>query len=103
MILRCWQALAKEDREADYQEHFLREVLPTLQRLAGFRGATVLRRPQPDGIALTVLTRWESMDTIRSFAGENVENAVVAEAASTCFHSFDHSVTHHEVILEAGG
>lgn len=103
MIIRCWQALAKADREAAYLAHFRAEVLPALRSLAGFHGATVLRRPRPDGIALTVLTRWESMAAVRAFAGENVESAVVAPAAQPCFHSYDPRVTHHEMVLDGRG
>jgi heme-degrading monooxygenase HmoA len=98
MIVREWRGLAKKEREADYLDHFRGEVLPILRQLAGFSGATVLRRQSVDGVHITVLTRWTSMDAIRSFAGEHLEVAVVAQAAQSCFHSYDHTVSHYEVV-----
>jgi heme-degrading monooxygenase HmoA len=102
MIVRRWTALAKPDHEAHYVAHFRDDVLPRLRKLAGFRGATVLRQPQADGVAITVLTRWDSMDAIRAFAGPHPEVAVVAESARACFVSYDDTVSHHEVVVEAG-
>ena len=100
MIVRQWRGLAKKDKEVKYIAHFHEEVLPTLRQLAGFRGVTVLRREIEDGIEVTVLTRWNSLDAVKSFAGENAEVAVVAEAAQPCFSSYDKTVSHHEVLVE---
>jgi len=100
MIVRRWTGLAKLDREGDYVAHFREDVLPRLRPLAGFRGATVLRQPQADGVAITVLTRWDSMEAIRAFAGSHPEVAGVAEAARACFVSYDHTVSHHEVAVD---
>ena len=102
MIVRQWRGLAKEDREAIYVDHFREEVLPQLRQLSGFLGAAVLRKKAPIGVEVTVLTRWDSMESIRSFAGDTIELAVVvvAEAAQPCFHSYDRTVTHHEVVFD---
>ncbi len=103
MIVRQWRGLAKKECVADYVVHFTEEVLPELRRLAGFRGAEVLRRDARDGIEITVLTRWESLEAIRAFAGKDVDVAVVAPAAQSLFHSYDQRVSHHEVLIEAPG
>jgi heme-degrading monooxygenase HmoA len=102
MIIRHWRGLAKKKKEAVYVGHFREEVLPQLRQFAGFHGAAVLRRETGDGVEVTVLTRWESMETIRMFAGVDADMAVVADAAQSCFHSFDKTVTHHEVVFEEG-
>jgi len=83
-----------------YLEHFRNQVMPELRAFAGFRGATVLTRVHSAGIEITVLTRWETLDAVRAFAGDNVDCAVVAESVRNCFHSYDQSVTHHEVAFE---
>jgi len=41
------------------------------------------------------------MDAIRQFAGNQVETAVVAPAAQPLFRSYDHTVTHYDVVLTA--
>jgi heme-degrading monooxygenase HmoA len=80
-------------------KHFQESVYPELRQLDGFREAYILRHKLDDGVELTVLTLWESMDAIRSFAGENVETAVVAPAAQAVLDSFDTTVTHDIVVL----
>ena len=100
MIVRQWRGLAKKEHVADYAAHFRDEVLPELRKLTGFRGGQVLRRELKDGVEITVLTRWDSLDAIRAFAGKDVEVAVVAHAAQSFFHSYDPKVSHHEVVVE---
>ena len=103
MIIRSWRALAKTEKEAAYLAHFRGEVLPRLRQLAGFRGATLLRHAQKAGVELIVLTRWESMQAMQAFAGQDCHLAVVADEAQPCFHSYEPTVTHHEVILDDVG
>jgi len=99
MIIRLWRGIARKECEAVYSSHFNDDVFPKLRQLGGFHGATILRR-RNDGVEITVLTRWESMNAIRAFAGENTDVAVVAPSAQRLFVSFDKFVTHHEVVVD---
>ncbi len=49
------------------------------------------------------MTRWESMDAIRQFAGAEVEKAVVEPEAAAALVSFDRTVEHYEVLEDASG
>ena len=51
-----------------------------LRQVPGFVGAQLNRRPLDDKIEFLVLTRWQSMDAIRVFAGTDAEKAVVLSA-----------------------
>jgi heme-degrading monooxygenase HmoA len=82
--------------------HFNADVLPKLYSLGGFRGALVLRREMTDGIEISVLTRWDSMNAIRAFTGEDADVAVVAPSAQPLFVSYDQSVSHNDVVVEKG-
>ena len=101
MIIREWRGRAAASTAAAYPEHFHVNVLPELQGLPGFLGAYLSRRPLGDGIEFLVLTRWQSMDAIRGFAGNDVSNAVVEPAAVAALLDFDSNVQHYEVIEEA--
>lgn len=101
MIVRQWKGIARTDRVSEYLRHFHVEVLPALRSLPGFHGATVLRQDVSAGVEVLVLTRWESLDAIRHFAGDDLETAVVAPAARPCFHTYDRKVAHYEVAIEA--
>ena len=99
MIARVWRCTAANDKAADYIEHFNHGVLPELRQIDGYKGAYILRRELNDGVELTVVTLWQSMDSIRKFAGENVETAVVASGAQAVLRTFDQTVIHHEIVL----
>jgi heme-degrading monooxygenase HmoA len=101
MIARVWKCIAISNHVADYIEHFEHSVSAELNMIDGYEGAYILRRNVNNNIELTVMTLWESMDVIRKFAGDNVELAVVAPRAQEVLETFDSTVTHYEIILDA--
>jgi heme-degrading monooxygenase HmoA len=54
-----------------------RTVLPTLQAIAGYHGAYLLRRDHDGHVEPQVLTLWESLESVRRFAGTSLDHAVV--------------------------
>jgi heme-degrading monooxygenase HmoA len=103
VIVRTWHATATADGADDYREHFTRTVLPDLQRIDGYLGAYLLRRDHDTQVRLQVLTLWDSLEAIRSFAGANLENAVVEPAAQAVLVTYDSTVTHHTVVVDTVG
>ena len=81
-----------------YVRHLKTETLPRLSTIPGFVSATVHRRPVEMGTEFQVVTLWESLAAIAAFAGEDVEAAVVPEAAQAMMTRFDRRVTHYEVV-----
>ena len=100
VIVREWRARATASRERDYIGYFRRKVLPELGAIDGFLGASLLREERSGEIELVVLTRWASMDAVRKFAGEEIEEAVVHPEAAAMFTSFDRIVRHYEVVVD---
>jgi heme-degrading monooxygenase HmoA len=100
MIVREWRAHAIAARERDYIDYFRRKVLPELGAVDGYLGASVLREQRSGDIEIVVLTRWASMDAIRKFAGDEVEEAVVHPEAAAMLKNFDRIVRHYEVVVD---
>jgi hypothetical protein len=59
----------------------------------------LLERDAPEGVEIIVLTFWRSLDSIRGFAGPDLEGAVVAEEAAALLTQFDRRVRHYEVAV----
>jgi uncharacterized protein YciI len=98
-ILRRWSARTKETQLPKYLEHFSKNVLPELRRVPGHLGATVsIRRAQAE-VEIVVETTWRSLESIRNFAGPDLEVAVVADEAAALLTSFDRRVTHSEIAI----
>ncbi len=103
MILRMWTAHATSEGAARYQEHFARHVLPTLSRLDGYLGASLLGGNLGLEVELVVLTRWRSIEAIRAFAGDDLEHALVADEARAVLTGWDARVRHYEERVGSGG
>ena len=104
MIARIWHGWAASFENADADEDFLRtSFLPAARRLAGYRGADVLRRSIGDEIEFVTITRFESLDAVRAFAGEDFERANVAPRARELLARFDAHCSHFEIAFTSEG
>jgi heme-degrading monooxygenase HmoA len=99
-IVRIWSARATVDGAKKYLIHFRQKVSPQLQQIAGYRGALLLRRGENEEIEIQVLTFWNSMASIRQFAGIDLDRAVVEDEARAVLQDFDARVTHFQVVLD---
>ena len=63
-----------------------------------FSGSRSCGGPWEGGIEYRVLTYWASLASIRAFAGEDVETAVVPPEAQALMVSWDEHVQHFEVV-----
>jgi heme-degrading monooxygenase HmoA len=96
MIVREWRARATRDGAAAYQAHARSAVLPTLGAIDGHMGHLMTARADGEDIEIVVLTFWRDMDSIRAFAGDDPETAVVEPAAHAALMSCDDRGRHAE-------
>ncbi|MDO9708471.1 antibiotic biosynthesis monooxygenase family protein [Paracraurococcus lichenis] len=101
MVIRQWSGRASPGNRGAYPAHFRQNVLPALRGLPGFRGAQLLEREAEGLVEFLVLTRWESMDAVRRFAGPEPDRAVVEPEAEAALVAFDREVLHYAVVDEA--
>ena len=80
-----------------YVTHFERTVTPRLESTDGFLGATLERVEHDGGIEIVVVTRWNSLEAIRAFAGDDIDAAVVEPEARAALSRFDTRVRHIEL------
>ena len=98
MISRLWRGIARSECAAAYIEHLQQETFPALQRLAGFKRATILNRPCDRGVEFVILTVWESEQAIAAFAGADAQAAVVPEKVQRMMVEFDDRARHFNTI-----
>ena len=96
MICRYWRGLFRADRADDYVAHLRTQTFPRLERLNGFVSASILRRNLAAGVEFVVLTRWNSIEAIKSFAGDDPERAVIPDELSAMIIEYDVRVRHYE-------
>jgi hypothetical protein len=97
MIARTWHATATVENADAYAHHFAAEVVPRLKAIAGHRGAWLFRRPAGHQVEFVAITLWDSIETVKQFAGANPDVAIVEPQARAVLTQFDPFVTHYEV------
>src|SRR5258707_7772311 len=98
-ILRRWSARATQSQLPAYLEYFSKNVLLELHRVPGYLGAVVSHRRLESEVEIVVETTWRSLESIRAFAGSDLEAAVVAPEAAALLTSFDRRATHSEIAI----
>lgn len=98
MISRHWKGLVKPGLADEYVDHLKTHTLPELAAISGFISASILKREVAGGTEFQVVTRWAALDSIRAFAGDDLEAAVVPDAAARMMTSYDPRVVHYEVV-----
>lgn len=97
MIARIWRGTATADKAADYQRHFTTKVAPHLKELAGHRGAYLLRQEDKGEVEFLAVTLWDSIESVRAFAGQNPDVAIVEPEGRAALSRFDEFARHYEV------
>jgi len=100
MIARIWKARATRERAAEYAAYLKTTVMPELAAIHGYQGVTLLERERDGAVDVTVMTWWDSLESIRRFAGDAVETAVVHDAAARMLLDFDRDAAHHQVAVD---
>lgn len=98
-ILRQWTARTSREQWPGYRAHFSIKVQPELRRVDGFLGATLFVRHIGDEVEILVETAWRSLESIRAFAGLDLEAAVVSDEATAMLTEFDGRVRHYETVI----
>jgi hypothetical protein len=100
MIARWWRGWAATQENADAYEELLKTtILPWVGGHEGHRGSYLVRRDVDEGVEFATLTLWDSLDSVKAFAGEDYEVAVVPEPARAVLARWDERSAHYEVAV----
>jgi heme-degrading monooxygenase HmoA len=105
MISRIWHGYTTPEN-ADSYETLLREEVFTgisSRNIAGYKGIQLLRRQLSEETEFITIMWFDSLDSVKSFAGVNYENAVVPDKARKILSHFDKTSQHYEVKIEDAG
>jgi heme-degrading monooxygenase HmoA len=100
VIARVWRGRTTRENAAAYEELLGTTILPGIDRVRGFRGAELFRRELGDEIEFMTVTRFDSIDAVREFAGDDYEQAVISDEAHRLLSQFDERVAIYELAFE---
>lgn len=99
MISRIWHGWTTPENADSYEALLRNEIFVGIMSRAipGFRGVQLLRRERPHEVEFVTVMKFDSLDAVRAFAGEDYEVAVVPPAARALLARFDERSQHYEI------
>jgi heme-degrading monooxygenase HmoA len=98
MIARIWRGWVSTERAAAYVDYVTGTGIAEYRDTAGNLGAQMLTRDLGDGrTEVVTLSWWESLDSIRGFAGDDISLAVFYPEDDDYLVDRETTVTHFEV------
>jgi heme-degrading monooxygenase HmoA len=97
MIARIWRGITLKEKADDFIAYFNQTGLADYGKTAGNRGTTILRRDQGEHCEIVLISLWDSMDSVRAFAGENPERSVYYPEDEQFLLQMEPLVRHYEV------
>jgi antibiotic biosynthesis monooxygenase (ABM) superfamily enzyme len=102
MISRIWHGWTTPENADAYEALLLEEIFLGIadRQIAGYRGIQLLRRTAGDEVEFVTIMRFDDLEAVRLFAGDDYEVAVVPAKARAVLSRFDERSQHYEVRTE---
>lgn len=100
MIIRMWRGRTPADKTDAYLEYLKQTGVAAYTAIDGNLGVQILHRVQGEVAEFLVVSRWESLDAIRAFAGDEYEKAVYYPEDADYLLEFSETVDHYDVLLD---
>jgi hypothetical protein len=97
MIARYWRGWTTSRQADAYEKLLTKKVLPSLRNVEGYRGGYLLRSDLPDGAEFVVLNLFDSLDSVKRFAGSHYTVPVFEPQARKLLCKIDPVARHYEV------
>jgi len=99
MIMRIWHGVTLESKGDAYFDYIMETGVKMYRSLEGNRGVYVLRRIKNGRAEFFLLSLWDSFDSIKKFAGPDIEKAVYCFPEDKDFLlEMEPNVIHYEVL-----
>ena len=98
MIIRIWQGRTSRNRADEYAAFLTRRAIPDYRSIPGNLDVTILRRDEAAATRFLTITRWESEDAIRAFAGAEPLKAKYYPEDECFLMEFEPEVQHFSVV-----
>jgi heme-degrading monooxygenase HmoA len=98
MIARMWRGVVRRDDADAYVTYIVDAGMAEYRATPGNQGAWMFRRDGGDRSEIITLSLWDSRDSIRAFAGEDIDQAVFYPEDDRFLVERDLMVQHYDVV-----
>jgi antibiotic biosynthesis monooxygenase (ABM) superfamily enzyme len=102
MISRIWHGYTTPENADAYEALLKSEIFVGIKdrRIAGYQGIQLFRRNAGEEVEFITIMWFDTLDSVKAFAGEDYEAAVVLPQARALLKRFDARSQHYEVRAE---
>ncbi len=102
MITRIWRGWTTPANAPAYENLLLTEIFPGIaaRSLPGYRGISLGRRAVGEEVEFVTMMWFDALESVRAFAGEDYEKAVVPPKARAVLKRFDPFSAHFDTVVE---
>jgi heme-degrading monooxygenase HmoA len=102
MISRIWHGWTVPENADTYEKMLKEEILVGIQNrgIKGFKSIQLLRRELKDEVEFVTIMRFDDLDSVRDFAGEDYEACVVPDMARAVLKRFDRRSQHYKLLVD---
>ena len=98
-VARVWHGRTQTGKADEYYAYLREAAISKIQGIAGNVGVQVLRRTTGDVTEFTVISYWDSLESIKRFAGDDIEKTHHLPRDPEYLLELEPTVKHHQVLL----
>ena len=101
MIVRMWHGRVPASKAEAYRAFLNAQAIPDYRSVDGNLSVHILERREGDVTHFITLTFWKDLESVKAFAGEEVETAKYYPKDKDFLLEFEPKVLHYEVVGQA--
>jgi antibiotic biosynthesis monooxygenase (ABM) superfamily enzyme len=101
MIARIWHGWTKPADAKTYENMLRDEIFPGIARrnINGYHGAELFVNEEGDEVEFVTLLRFDSMDAVKEFAGEDASKPVIYPKVESLLTRMDEHSRHYRIAV----
>jgi heme-degrading monooxygenase HmoA len=102
LISRIWHGWTTYENADAYETLLKSEIFVSIQSrgIHGFRSIQLLRQELDNEVEFVTIMRFDTLDAVKVFAGEDYRRAVVPDKAQRLLSHYDAHSQHYQVIVD---
>lgn len=101
MLARMWGGKTRKIHAEEYLDYLKKTGLKEYASTPGNRGVRVLRRLREDQVEFLLISMWDSLDSIRAFAGPEPDRACYYPEDDRYLLEKTEMVDHFEIVFDS--
>lgn len=97
-IIRTWKGWTTIENAPIYEDMLINEVFPAVKKkgVDGLEKVSISTQKKKDEVEFFLTLQFDSLDSVKTFAGENYETAYIPENAQKVLLRYEKTAQHYE-------